>query len=176
MFICPANIFKIHPDMLIRVFLFVSVLSLIQYSCINKVSNNTPVESTENAVVEITAQDTTVQDSTKGEVYQDELSGTYDTLINYTEAVTITDDDETEGYCEGYYTQAADLYKNGEYESAIQQCSKCLELDPTKGIVWTLRGASKDQLGNKDGACSDWRKAISLGFSAAEQFIEGNCN
>ena len=38
------------------------------------------------------------------------------------------------------------------------------------------RGVSKENLGDLNGACADWRKAASLGNSTAAKWVRSFCN
>ncbi len=58
---------------------------------------------------------------------------------------------------------------------AISDLSMSLDLDPADGETWMLLGQAKLQTGLKEEACSDFRKAIQLGYTTALQFQVDNC-
>jgi tetratricopeptide (TPR) repeat protein len=58
---------------------------------------------------------------------------------------------------------------------AISDLAMSLDLDPTDGETWMYLGQAKMQTGLKEEACSDFRKAVQLGYIAALQFQVDNC-
>lgn len=48
-------------------------------------------------------------------------------------------------------------------DSAMADYDKCIAASPGFPDVWANRGTLKFQLGDRDGACSDWNKAKELG-------------
>ena len=49
-----------------------------------------------------------------------------------------------------------------DYEGAIADYNKAIELDPDDTVAYLNRGFAKENLGDLNGACADWRKAASL--------------
>ena len=50
-----------------------------------------------------------------------------------------------------------------DYQGAISDIEESLKINPTNQLGYALRGALKEMLGDMKGACSDMRKANSLG-------------
>jgi tetratricopeptide (TPR) repeat protein len=50
--------------------------------------------------------------------------------------------------------------RKGDYDGAIADCSKAIELDPKYAFAYNSRGAAKDHKGDYDGAIADFSKAI----------------
>ena len=67
------------------------------------------------------------------------------------------------------------LVEQGNLEEAIQAYRQALELDPNDAVAYRNRGNAKWSLnagnGDKNGYCSDWKKAVSLGDTGLEKFI-----
>ena len=48
----------------------------------------------------------------------------------------------------------------------IIQGSKAIEINPNYALGFANRVSAKEQIGDMNGACNDWRKASSLGYKA----------
>ena len=44
------------------------------------------------------------------------------------------------------------------------------------GIAYLARGNAKESLGDLNGACNDWRKAVSLGEENGAIWVSQQCN
>ncbi len=66
-----------------------------------------------------------------------------------------------------YLYSAHIKFSNGDFKGAIDDYSKAIELDSTNGKVYYDRGILKDHVGDKIGACQDWKKSRKLGFKKA---------
>jgi len=64
---------------------------------------------------------------------------------------------------------------NGDFTKAIESLNKTIELDSTLGNVFNERGFSYWQIGLKEKACIDWKKAVSLNNEDAIKNIELYC-
>ena len=63
----------------------------------------------------------------------------------------------------------------GDYDGAIEDYSKALELDPTSSVSYFNRANSKFRKGDKRGACDDWKKAKEFGDETADESIKKYC-
>ena len=61
-----------------------------------------------------------------------------------------------------------------EYDLAIADYSESIKLKP-QGDAYYNRGCAKHDSGDKVGACQDWKKAASMGYSKAETYIFKYC-
>ena len=50
----------------------------------------------------------------------------------------------------------------GDYQGAIAECNKAIELDPKDAKAYNNRGYAKRNLGDNQGAIADYNKAIEL--------------
>lgn len=62
-----------------------------------------------------------------------------------------------------------------QYEAAIQDYSRVIEMNPNLANAYYLRGQAKARMGSKEMACTDWKKAAELGHSEAKGVIVYNC-
>ena len=60
--------------------------------------------------------------------------------------------------------------KLGQYESALTDCNKSIQLNPNKAWPYTNRGFAKIKLGQTESALTDCDKAIQLDSSLAEAY------
>ena len=58
-----------------------------------------------------------------------------------------------------------------DYEGAIADYTKAIELDSDDATAYFYRGDAKEMLGDFNGACEDWKIAVSLGNEEAKKFI-----
>lgn len=61
------------------------------------------------------------------------------------------------------------------YKDAIKDFSRAIEINPGYADAFLGRGASKLELGDVDGACSDLQKAMKLGSEKARELISRVC-
>ena len=61
-------------------------------------------------------------------------------------------------------------------DGAINDYSKVIELNPDFDTAYSNWGIAKENLGDLNGACNDWRKAASLGDEEAAQWVRDECN
>jgi hypothetical protein len=62
-----------------------------------------------------------------------------------------------------YYVGYFVYFLEGDYEAAIAEYEKSLELDPNLGYVYLYRGLAYYELGNHEAAFADWNQAEALG-------------
>ncbi|MHB8260885.1 MAG: tetratricopeptide repeat protein [Bacteroidia bacterium] len=56
----------------------------------------------------------------------------------------------------------------GDYKEAIEDLSKVIELSPKEDMAYLWRGNAKYGLGDRQGACEVWKKAVELGNEEAK--------
>ena len=54
--------------------------------------------------------------------------------------------------------------------------TKAIELDPNYANAYYNRGISKENLGDLNGACADWKKAAALGHKNSTKWVANQCN
>jgi len=74
-----------------------------------------------------------------------------------------------------YYRGASKGAGEKQDKEALADFNKALEIDPDHDESLTARGAAKLFMGNKKGACLDWKKASSLGNAEAQELYLMNC-
>ena len=82
-------------------------------------------------------------------------------------------------YCqtaEEYFERGNSKYDLQDYQGAIADYSKAIQLDPNDSDAYYNRGLSKLELNQKDSACLDWSKAGELGDGDAYDLIKEHCN
>ncbi len=67
------------------------------------------------------------------------------------------------GNAEAYYHLANYYTDRQEYKKAIELFDKALKINPQFANAWYGRGMAKFYLGDKKGACADWKKAAENG-------------
>ncbi|PKL83399.1 MAG: hypothetical protein CVV24_05130 [Ignavibacteriae bacterium HGW-Ignavibacteriae-3] len=78
-------------------------------------------------------------------------------------------------YARTYYSSG--LVKNvfKDYEGAIADFNRVIEIYPRWGSAYVNRGLSHYYLSNKKNACVDWNQALRLGHDQASELIEKFC-
>jgi tetratricopeptide (TPR) repeat protein len=66
--------------------------------------------------------------------------------------------------------------KLGDYDEALQDYNKAIEMNPSFAYAYYNRGLAKYMLGNQNGPCSDCRKAQEMGENSAYELIINYCN
>lgn len=74
-----------------------------------------------------------------------------------------------------YYRGAAKGAGEKQDKEALADFNKALEVDPDHDESLTARGSAKLIIGNKKGACIDWKKAASLGNAEAQEMLLMYC-
>lgn len=74
------------------------------------------------------------------------------------------------------YVLRANIYlEKKEYNTAIANLNKAIELDAKNALAYLKRAYAKDRVVDSTGACADWRKALSLGLKEAQSMIDKHC-
>ena len=82
-------------------------------------------------------------------------------------------------YADNYQTYIESAYKKGnenKWYEAINYLDKAIELRPFDSYPYWGRGIAKSMVGDKNGACADWNKALSLGEEKVKELLsEADC-
>ena len=63
----------------------------------------------------------------------------------------------------------------GDYQGAIADFTKAIELDPQYTSAYLNRGIARELVNDLTGACSDWRKAVNLGNERPAEWVKKQC-
>lgn len=75
-----------------------------------------------------------------------------------------------------YFNERARVYSaTGSWEFAVSDYSMALDLDPTNGETWYLKGISLMKIGKERDGCRDLKMALKYGFKKASAEISKNC-
>ncbi len=66
-------------------------------------------------------------------------------------------------------------YQLKDYDGAIQNFNRTLEFKADYAEVYYFRGFAKFDSGDIEGACLDWKQALKMGYTKANQKIQENC-
>ena len=58
---------------------------------------------------------------------------------------------------------------------AIFYATKAIEIDPNSSNAYLNRGVAKENIGDMQGACNDWRQASYLGNESAAKWVRNQC-
>ena len=61
-----------------------------------------------------------------------------------------------------YYNQGVDKYDSLDYQGAIDDYTKAIEIEPNKAYLYNYRASAKRKLGDNEGADEDDKKAEKL--------------
>ena len=78
-----------------------------------------------------------------------------------------------------YTKRGGTFFQIGDYENAINDFTKVIELKPENPTIYFMRGLSKTLVKkeDKDGACLDIKKAIDLGYDVSNlNGLDEYCN
>ena len=73
-----------------------------------------------------------------------------------------------------YLSRGSAYNKLERFEEALQDFNKVIELDPNNSEAYNNRGWSKKGMGNKDGACADWKTSKKMGNQEAKIILKNN--
>jgi len=71
-----------------------------------------------------------------------------------------------------YYNRGLAYYHKGDYDRAISDCNKALEINPRYAEAYMNRGAAYYLKGNIEKACGDARQACRLGTCKLLNFLQ----
>ena len=101
-----------------------------------------------------------------------ELKDYYGAIADYTKAIEINPQ-----YVAAYNNIAFIKRKkeiNDNYGS-IFYATKAIEIDPNSSNAYLNRGVAKENIGDMQGACNDWRQASYLGNESAAKWVRNQC-
>ena len=75
-----------------------------------------------------------------------------------------------------YFESGNDKAAAKDYNGAISDYTKAIELDPNYASAYDNRSITKEKLGDLTGACADAKKAIKLGSNSSVKWVASNCN
>jgi tetratricopeptide (TPR) repeat protein len=98
----------------------------------------------------------------------DNITGAID---DYTKAIEINKD-----FAIALNNRGTLLARRKDYKAALKDFNQVVKLIPDQAESYVSRGIVKKELGDKTGACIDWKKASELGNTHVNKFIRENCN
>jgi len=75
-------------------------------------------------------------------------------------------------YPKAYYYRATIYFAQKRYSKALKDLNNALELDVTIPNALTLRGRTKYELGDKEGAFEDFKTAVQIGDKEAKKLLQ----
>ena len=102
----------------------------------------------------------------------DSKKGFLDAISDFSKAIAIDPK-----YAPAYYNRGRVKFNMEDFLGAISDYSKAIENNPKYTDAYVYRGVTKKTIGNgkMEGACSDWRKAASLGDMDAAEWVRDQC-
>ena len=79
-------------------------------------------------------------------------------------------------YAYAYNNRASAYIKMEEWDKAIPDCTKAIELDKNYAYAYYNRAIAREMKRDVNGACEDWVIAGQLGLDAANTFHSSVCN
>jgi len=76
---------------------------------------------------------------------------------------------------DSYYKRGVINADKGDWEAALNNLNKAIEINPNYAVAYTGRGLSKIKIGLKDSGCLDLSKAGEMGNSKAYDAIKKYC-
>ena len=73
------------------------------------------------------------------------------------------------------FNSGVDKYKQGDYQGAISDNNKAIEINPQNASAFVNRGIARELVDDHDGACRDWRKAVDLGNERLPERVNNQC-
>jgi tetratricopeptide (TPR) repeat protein len=74
------------------------------------------------------------------------------------------------------YVLRGNIYlRQKEYNTAIANLNKAIEIDRKNALAYFKRGYARYRVVDSQGACGDWRIASQLGIQEAQKFLDENC-
>ena len=77
---------------------------------------------------------------------------------------------------EDYFVSGYEKAEAKDYNGAVSDYTKAIELNPNDAEAYSNRGEAKNLLGDLNGACADWKKAAELGDTEAAGWVSDECN
>ena len=73
------------------------------------------------------------------------------------------------------YNSGVDKYEQGDYQGAIADYSKAIEINPQDASTYVSRGIARELVNDLKGACDDWRKAADFGQTQPAEWVKKQC-
>jgi tetratricopeptide (TPR) repeat protein len=100
------------------------------------------------------------------------LRGKYlNAITSYNHALELN-----EGEALYYYARGLSYAATSTHKYAVRDFSMSLDLDPVSADTWYAKGLTDIELGDKEAACFDFRKAAQYGIFKAREYVEVLCN
>ena len=74
-----------------------------------------------------------------------------------------------------YYNRGVAKFNLEDYQGAIADYTKSLEINPQYASAFVNRGISRELVNDLEGACRDWRKAVDLGNERPAEWVKNQC-
>ncbi|RXQ97547.1 hypothetical protein EO244_01275 [Ancylomarina salipaludis] len=75
-----------------------------------------------------------------------------------------------------YFNRANICLGKNMIGTAVLDYTYALNLKPDYGAAYANRGICFYKMGETESACKDWKQAVILGISQAEEYVTKNCN
>ena len=108
----------------------------------------------------------------RGGIYRNYLNDYKTAILDFTKAIELSKNAPDPVH---YVNRAGSKYELEDYNGSIQDCNLAIEIDPNFSASYIERGKAKLMLGQNEGACADFSKAVSLGFIDTVGIIQNNC-
>ena len=73
------------------------------------------------------------------------------------------------------FNSGVDKYEQGDYQGAIADYTKAIEINPEDANAYLNRGIDREIVNDLEGACRDWRKAVDLGNKRPAEWVKNQC-
>jgi tetratricopeptide (TPR) repeat protein len=90
-------------------------------------------------------------------------------IIDYTKLIELNPN-----FATAYLSRGSAFNKLELFDKALVDFDKVIILDPLNSEAYNNRGWSKKGLGDKDGACSDWKTSKKMGNGEAKIILKNN--
>ena len=74
-----------------------------------------------------------------------------------------------------YFNQWVEKYEAGNYQGAIDDFNKAIEINPKDAVAYLSRGVARELVYDLEGACRDWRKAADFGLKEPAEWVKNQC-
>ena len=74
-----------------------------------------------------------------------------------------------------YFNHGFKKYLVGNYQGAIADYTKAIEINPQYADAYFNRGVARELVNDIEGACRDWRKAADFGLTEPAEWVKKQC-